>query len=125
MDPTVLLITYSSDHNHHHRGSPAAESHPAAADSPPAEITADGLSGFSCHPDVGSNPLIDLDWLAADVASTSLLESPVWASESRELGVDVASAHGMTREEDETLFGDLGELPECTAVFGRRKEVAE
>lgn len=131
VDPTVLLVTYASDHNHplpvsspsrcHHRGRSVAESPAVSTGSPPAEVHADELSGFSCHPDVGGDPLIDLDWLAADVASTSLLESPAWAGEPHELGADVAVAYGVMREEDETLFGDLGELPECTAVFRWRK----
>ncbi|OWM78729.1 probable WRKY transcription factor 69 [Punica granatum] len=122
MDPTTLRITYSYDHEH---TSPAQGHSPAispvANDPPQTEVSLD-LSGFTGHPDLRCDAPLDLDWLAADVASTSLMENPVWtAGYCNELGADLAVGYDMMREEDETLFADLGELPECTTVFGRKE----
>ncbi|XP_056171462.1 probable WRKY transcription factor 69 [Syzygium oleosum] len=137
LDPTTLLVTYSSDHNHplpsssssknhhhhHHLRAPAvsdsstsASASAADADDPiPAMFEPDELSGF-----IGGAPLLDpeFDWLA-DVASTSsFLQRPVY-----EGGADAAPVHRLRDEEDgeDPLFADLGELPECSLVFRRTK----
>lgn len=46
-----------------------------------------------------------------------MLESPIFA-ENNVRDADVAMFFPM-REEDESLFADLGELPECSLVFRR------
>ena len=74
--------------------------------------------------DLGDESMITVDdfgWFS-DVASTSptVLESPIClgTSSSSELDADMAMIFPM-REEDESLFADLGELPECSFVFRR------
>ncbi|XP_030538598.1 probable WRKY transcription factor 69 isoform X2 [Rhodamnia argentea] len=139
VDPTTLLVTYSSDHNHPHpSSSSSSKNHPphhrlrapavtdssssAAhadedADSTSAMFEPDELSGF-----IGGAPLLDpeFDWLA-DVASTSsFLRRPVY-----EGGADAAPVYRTRDEEDgeDPLFADLGELPECSLDFRRTKSI--
>ncbi|MCD7450974.1 Transcription factor [Datura stramonium] len=52
-----------------------------------------------------------------ECTSTTMLESPI-LSEVEVTDIDMSSALTM-REEDDLLFADLGELPECSRVFGR------
>ncbi|KAK9268008.1 hypothetical protein L1049_010446 [Liquidambar formosana] len=137
VDPTMLVVTYSCEHNHplpasrnHH-----ANSNSAAASGGAAPSTTPALSAMherlSILPepdldqkftDLGDESLITTDefsWFA-DMESTSstILESPLFAEESTPGGADVAMFFPM-REEDESLFADLGELPECSVVFRR------
>lgn len=137
LDPTTLVITYSSDHNHavpsssssknHHHlraaavsDSSASASASASAADPDDCISAmfepDELAGF-----IGGATLLDpgFDWLA-DVASTSsFLQRPVYEGG----GAEAAPVHRMRDEEEgeDPLFADLGELPECSLVFRRTK----
>ncbi|XP_073281172.1 probable WRKY transcription factor 65 [Primulina huaijiensis] len=75
---------------------------------------------------VYEGPLIsnggEFGWLT-DFESTSsctILDSPVLAEESRIAATDdEMSTIFKVREEDESLFADLGELPECSMVFRR------
>ncbi|KAJ1426156.1 WRKY domain [Sesbania bispinosa] len=53
-------------------------------------------------------------WLGEmETTSSAVLESPIMAG----YDADVASMFMPMREEDESLFADLGELPECSTVF--------
>ncbi|KAI3437544.1 WRKY domain-containing protein [Psidium guajava] len=137
VDPTTLLVTYSSDHNHplpsssssssssrnpqlHHqiRATAVSDSASAAdADSRSAMFDQDELSGF-----IGGAPLLDpeFDWLAHVAPTSSLLRRPVY-----EGGADAGPVY-RTRDEDDgedALFADLGELPECSLDFRRTKWV--
>ncbi|OVA06930.1 DNA-binding WRKY [Macleaya cordata] len=76
--------------------------------------------------DLGDDSMIttdDFGWFS-DVASTSptILESPICAGSnirsSNLESADMAMIFPMG-EEDESLFADLGELPECSVVFRR------
>lgn len=138
VDPTKLMVTYSYEHNH---SLPVPKSHSSAAsatattssdgaaDTPatPTESTAmlppeEDLTVFATHPDLeftGDSAVLlghhhhhaDFGWFD-DVASTGVLESPICD--------EVEDVMLTMREEDESLFADLGELPECSAVFRRR-----
>lgn len=120
MDPTVLLVTYSSDHNHpsppprNHRNSSgnAIISNSIAASKPDKESEPEPEDRFS---DLGDGSLIaaadELGWLGEveAMASPAVLGSPIFSEhEATVLG-----------EEEESLFADLGELPECSVVFRR------
>lgn len=60
----------------------------------------------------------DFTWFSDfESPSSTLLESPIFA-DSNVRDADVAMFFPM-REEDESLFADLGELPECALVFRR------
>ncbi|XXG61555.1 hypothetical protein AAC387_Pa05g0137 [Persea americana] len=123
MDPTTLVITYAWDHNHPWPTSKNA----TKSDSKPAETEPAVLSGpAETDPDESFHDLEpdatmlaeDCSWFS-DVASSPakdpLLEGPIWEGTD----ADVASAVFPMGEEDESLFGDLGELPECSVVFRR------
>ncbi|TKY48948.1 WRKY transcription factor 69 [Spatholobus suberectus] len=131
VDPTKLIVTYAYEHNH---SLPVPKSHSAAASSaaPDGEAAAaasptesaavipaaEELTVFAAHPDLelaGDAAVLlsshhHFGWFD-DVASTGVLESPI-CGEVDDVAVPM-------REEDESLFADLGELPECSAVFRR------
>ncbi|XP_030932089.1 probable WRKY transcription factor 65 [Quercus lobata] len=134
VDPTTLLITYASDHNHplptskNHSSSTKAAAAAATSDTTtkvPANFPPEEVSVFSEEPSSSSPPLLDdhFEWYS-DVATTKILESPVSAG-SMCTEADVAMVFSMG-EEEESLFADLGELPECSLVFrSRRSSVVE
>ncbi|GAB2285436.1 hypothetical protein Dimus_019887 [Dionaea muscipula] len=140
VDPTVLTITYAFDHNHslptskhHHR--PASAS---AAGSPPPSEEKDSVAGEipsaaeqDPFVDLGSNSFMlgnsgEFSWLS-DVPFDAAPAAASLVRPCRPYDSDVAmfttvggggGSSGM-REEDESLFADLDELPECSAVFRR------
>nr|WGV38245.1 WRKY [Loropetalum chinense var. rubrum] len=134
VDPTMLVVTYSCDHNHPWPAS--RNNHSAAAPTtPPSSAAAAVTPGPTSIPDrvpvlpdpdekfadLGEESMITTDefsWFAdMESMSSTILESPIFAESS--LGdADVAMFFPM-REEDESLFADLGELPECSVVFRR------
>ncbi|XP_039070719.1 probable WRKY transcription factor 65 isoform X2 [Hibiscus syriacus] len=139
-DPTMLVITYSYEHNHPwptSRNNSAAANQAAAAaeakakaETPTTATTVVKPEPSTSQPDTGTESgreerCADLtgDELAwfGGMAATSLtvLESPMFAE--RDNG-DVAMVLPM-REEDESLFADLGELPECSFVFRHQRNV--
>lgn len=61
-----------------------------------------------------------------ETTSSTVLESPIFAERdnSNNSGDDVAMVFPM-REEDESLFADLGELPECSFVFRHQRNVGQ
>ncbi|KAJ4980233.1 hypothetical protein NE237_031070 [Protea cynaroides] len=71
--------------------------------------------------DLGEESMIttdDFNWFAdmASSSSTTILESPFCAESTSGGDADMAMLFPM-REEDELLYADLGELPECSLVF--------
>ncbi|XP_073158357.1 probable WRKY transcription factor 65 [Henckelia pumila] len=159
MDPNMVLVAYSREHNHptpppprsiHHttnnrRAAAAAAnvttSTSEAEDQEPEEEeeeiiikkpVAANLSTESHEiilEEMVSNvdyegPLShggDFGWLT-DFESTSscpILDSPVLAEESRLAADDEMAMIFQVREDEESLFADLGELPECSTVFRR------
>ncbi|XP_061353216.1 probable WRKY transcription factor 69 [Gastrolobium bilobum] len=132
VDPTKLIVTYAYEHNHSlplpksHSSSSSAAAGDGAGSSPPtgsaSTFPAEDLTVFATHPDLdlgGDSAVLlshhhhaEFGWFD-DVASTGgVLESPICG--------EVDDVTMTMREEDESLFADLGELPECLAVFRRR-----
>ena len=133
MDPNVLVVTYSSDHNHpwppsrnnHHHHKSHTKREPeqhevVTARQEPEPEPGEAEEKFA---DLGDESLgttaDEFGWLgemeATATTSSAVLESPIFTGDD----ADVASMFLPMREEDESLFADLGELPECSVVFRR------
>ncbi|QCE09785.1 probable WRKY transcription factor 69 [Vigna unguiculata] len=121
VDPTKLIVTYANDHNHSVPLPKSNSSAVSAAASPAESATRfpleEEMAVFSTHSDfeLAGDAAVLLSqyhfrWFD-DVASTGVLESPICGEVD-----DVAMP---MREEDESLFADLDELPECSVVFRR------
>lgn len=124
----MIVVTYSSDHNHpwppsrnhHSNKSSAGNGNKGAAG--PAEPAADRVGPeqeekfsemMSAAEEMGW--FGEMDGAAATSSAAGVLESTMLTGEDG----DVASMFLPMREEDESLFADLGELPECSVVFRR------
>ncbi|PON96479.1 WRKY domain containing protein [Trema orientale] len=146
VDPTRLIITYACDHNHpiptksHSSTTTAAAAATAAASAATAATSAnsgaDGVQDneiavFSGQTDLdlsdGSEVLLSgcgyhrhHQWFDDDdvVSTAVVLESPLF--EGGGGGYAVGDVSMAVSGEDESLFADLGELPECSVVFRRR-----
>ncbi|KAL5989725.1 WRKY Transcription Factor [Asimina triloba] len=136
VDPTMLVVTYACEHNHpwptsrNSSNSNASNPNSAAPRLPPQEPKLSTTPEPEPEPETDEkfpdlehhSPLLpeDFAWFA-DVPSSptemAVLESPIYADGN----ADVAAAGLLfpMREEDEKLFADLGELPECSVVFRR------
>ncbi|KAL6991259.1 WRKY Transcription Factor [Sarracenia purpurea var. burkii] len=137
IDPTTLVITYSSDHNHplpvsknnnhyhHHRNiqqtTTCTFSGGAAAEVASVSTTVSNSDDEKTTVfDLGEESLVStygFKWFS-DLESTSstILESPIMGCGG---GYNDGSMIYSMREEDESLFADLGELPESSGVFRR------
>ncbi|KAF8391208.1 hypothetical protein HHK36_023510 [Tetracentron sinense] len=130
VDPTMLVITYACEHNHlwpasrNHNPSSSATVTTGAPKFPPEESGVlekqPEIEPDDKFVDLGEELLLTTDdfWFS-DVASTSptVLESPICVGSSN-CEDNLAMIFPMG-EEDESLFADLGELPECSVVFRR------
>ncbi|XP_019094466.1 PREDICTED: probable WRKY transcription factor 65 [Camelina sativa] len=61
-----------------------------------------------------------------ETTSSTILESPIFSSEKKtavSAAADDVAVFFPMGEEDESLFADLGELPECSVVFRHRSSV--
>lgn len=150
-DPTMLVITYSCEHNHpwpasRSNSSAAKQAALAAAAAAEAATTTEvnpepSTSQHDMEPESGAEverfaDLTDDSILATggefawfgemETTSSTVLESPIFAERdnSNNSGDDVAMVFPM-REEDESLFADLGELPECSFVFRHQRNVGQ
>jgi len=121
VDPTMLVVTYSSDHNHPW---PASRNNTRPTKKPEPEPVTDPVEPEP-EPEEkftelgGDESMIttadEMGWLGEMETTTStVLESPIMAAGYH---ADVESALLPMREEDELLFADLGELPECSVMF--------
>ncbi|KAJ8532186.1 hypothetical protein K7X08_012109 [Anisodus acutangulus] len=122
LDPTMLLITYCSEHNHQ---IPAASKHhpTTTGDDNVAALAASTVPEepdvFAYQHDNGFSDLAgELGWFS-DMGTSTLMESisssmvgSTWNDSDVALMLPIG-------EEDQSLFGDLGELPECSVVFRR------
>ncbi|GMN67150.1 hypothetical protein TIFTF001_036221 [Ficus carica] len=135
VDPTTLVITYACDHNHpiptksnSSTSAPAiaasATSAAAIAGRVPPKAPAEEIAVFSREADLEiCDALLDdgyhhhHQWFE-DVALTAVLESPIYGGTY--VDSEVSMAFSAVSGEDESLFADLGELPECSVVFRRR-----
>uniref|UniRef100_A0A5B7C012 Putative WRKY transcription factor 65 n=1 Tax=Davidia involucrata TaxID=16924 RepID=A0A5B7C012_DAVIN len=129
VDPTMLVITYACDHNHslptskhHHRITAATASSSTSTAKFPPEKIAVLANQPDLEPGNSFSYLTDEFGWFSDVASPSaiVLESPVYVGPIC-ADADVAVMFTMG-EEDESLFADLGELPEYSVVFRRSDE---
>ncbi|KAJ0986372.1 hypothetical protein J5N97_004728 [Dioscorea zingiberensis] len=148
VDPTMLVVTYSSDHNHpwplpknhnhHHAAAAAGTSSPkskttAVEESDPGRIQTDPEERFA--------DLIAGDMLGgvvfggwfSDVGSPSPSASPTEGSDDTLLYGSIAGCSAgilfpdeseEKEEEEDSLFAGLGELPECSMVFRRGFQAA-
>lgn len=146
----MVVVTYSCEHNHpwpasrnnnhnhnhHSAAAVVATTTPTTNEAVANDTTSNSYqddkpsvftSQTKADPDekftnLGEGSLLSTDqfgWFS-DMESTcsTMLESPL-------MGVDTIADADMAmifsiREEDESFFADLGELPECSAVFRRR-----
>ncbi|XP_022720963.1 probable WRKY transcription factor 65 [Durio zibethinus] len=138
VDPTTLVITYSCDHNHPW---PASRNNTSSVKQASAAAAAFAVKPelSTSHPDTEPESrteerFTDLTddsilttgnefaWFGEiDTTSMTVLESPIFAERDSSVA-DVATIFPM-REEDESLFADLGELPECSFVFRHQRNV--
>ncbi|KAJ9168676.1 hypothetical protein P3X46_020172 [Hevea brasiliensis] len=139
VDPSMLVVTYFCEHNHpwpppskthhHHNNSNSTKfnipkpeiSTPYQPENPEPEPEPE--EKFT---DLGDDSLISTDefsWFGEmETTSSTILESPIFTDE-RITAEAEASMFFPMREEDESLFADLGELPECSAVFRQYRGV--
>ncbi|KAK4743708.1 hypothetical protein SAY87_010020 [Trapa incisa] len=143
-DPTMVVVTYSCEHNHpwpvprnshHHHQNDAADD---AAGKSEMEISTPGpepeleAEAPEQEEDLAARIKIEPSLMPADdelgwfagmdtVPPSSLLESSSFFHSKTMVGsdTDMALFYPM-REEEDSLFGDLGELPECSVVFRHR-----
>jgi len=126
----MLVVTYSCEHNHpwpppsrsthHHNSSPKhnttkPEVSATQPENPePEEKFTDLGNG---EPLISNTTTSDeFSWFGVmETTSSTILETPIFAE--AEADADIASMFFPMREEDESLFADLGELPECSSVF--------
>nr|AHC54615.1 WRKY10 [Chrysanthemum x morifolium] len=149
-DPTMVIVTYSCDHNHtspasrnhnnHHHHNNVISSREVSSPTTTEEEVSNtddqedddpnlrkqsipgpdsrftGLEAGRGAPFVGTTD--QFRWFSdLDTLSSTMLESPLMAADMVE-NADMAMIFSM-REDDESLFADLGELPECSTVFRR------
>ncbi|GMI72890.1 WRKY DNA-binding protein 65, WRKY DNA-BINDING PROTEIN 65 [Hibiscus trionum] len=140
-DPTMLVIRYSYEHNHPwptSRNKSVAAKQPAAVagkaaeeetETPTTARVAVKPEPSTSQPDTGTESGSEerfagltgdeFAWFGEmETTSLRVLETPMFAERDNGEG-DVAPM----REEDESLFADLGELPECSFVFRHQRNV--
>lgn len=145
VDPSMLVVTYSCEHNHpwpppskthhhhhHHNNNTSTTktntakpeiSTPTQPENPEPELEPEHEERFT---DLGDESLISTDefsWFGEmETTSSTILESPIFADDRITAEAESAMYFPM-REEDESLFADLGELPECSTVFRHHRGV--
>ncbi|XP_028764792.1 probable WRKY transcription factor 65 isoform X2 [Neltuma alba] len=133
VDPTMIVVTYSCEHNHpwpasrnHHHHKSASSKAIAPAEPVAAQVEQEAEPEPEYEEkfvELGDGSLMstgdELGWFGemerTATTSSAVLESTILTGED----TDVASMLLPMREEDESLFADLGELPECSLVFRR------
>lgn len=137
----MLVVTYSCEHNHpwpppskthhhhHHHSNASTKTNtvkPEISTPPQPENPEPEPEPEEKFTDLGDDSLIstdDFSWFGEmETTSATILESPIFADERSTAGTEAAMYFPM-REEDESLFADLGELPECSAVFRHHRGV--
>ncbi|BBH01005.1 WRKY DNA-binding protein 65 [Prunus dulcis] len=144
--PSMLVITYSSEHNHpwpasrnhhnHHQSNSSSTAAASAAvnkqtrlqqDRSPEAQQPDHQDHDPTFADLNDESLLTHDefgWFAdMETTSSTVLESPIFTESGCAVWADSADMAAMVfpmGEEDESLFADLGELPECSLVFRHR-----
>lgn len=148
VDPTKLMITYACDHNHpfpsaannkshHHRTTATVvlksakkeenneeeeddeeeATVPAGAAEEPAGLDLSHVDSplllGGCYSEIG-----EFGWFYdASISSSSSGSSSIYGGNFLDVTLDRGFSVG--EEEDDSLFGDLGDLPDCASVFRR------
>ncbi|KAL1292435.1 probable WRKY transcription factor 65 isoform X1 [Arachis hypogaea] len=120
VDPTMLVVTYSCEHNHPW---PSSRNHNRSSNKKP-QPSAEDLLVDPVEPDLeGHDSIIhDLGWFrdisgAPTTSSPAVLDSPIFSGyDDADVAASVVLPMG---DDDDSLFADLGELPECSLVFRR------
>ncbi|XAR59270.1 hypothetical protein NMG60_11015014 [Bertholletia excelsa] len=139
-DPTLLVVTYAFEHNHpspagringHNHRHANTSTMVTTAEATSVSNSDDEKTAISenqpqldpseTFTDLGEESLVDsygFKWFSdlETTSSSTMLESPILGSGEDN---DGAALVFPMREEDESMFADLGELPECSAVFRR------
>ncbi|KAK4770819.1 hypothetical protein SAY87_031351 [Trapa incisa] len=140
-------VPRNSHHHHHHQNNAAATAEDDAASKSEMEISTpdpeperepepepepeaeapepepEGNLATSIKIEPSLMPAEDeFGWFAGmDTTTSSLLENPLFDSRTTVgADTDMALFFPMREEEDDSLYGDLGELPECSMVFRHR-----
>lgn len=145
----MLIVTYSSEHNHswpalknnQNRNRNQTQNQAKNVDNNPistatttpvsASISSPNVTTSNSDDDqISTNFVMDEEftnfgtfdsefaWFSNfETTSSTVLESPILAGDGIR-DADIATIFS-TKEEDESLFADLEELPECSLVFGR------
>ncbi|KAL1826864.1 hypothetical protein ACET3Z_005276 [Daucus carota] len=145
-DPTMLMVTYSCEHNHpwpasknnQNRNRNQSENRTQNLDNNPVStatttpvsvsISSPNVTTSNSDDDqISPNFVMDEEFTNLDsefgwftnfeTTSSTLLESPTSARDGIR-DADIATIFS-TKEGDEPFFADLEELPECSLVFGR------
>ncbi|KAL8045709.1 hypothetical protein ABFX02_08G132100 [Erythranthe guttata] len=140
VDPTMLVLTYTSQHNHtsppsrnnHHRTAAAAAATSASEEEMEEEVEVEEkpmnlisedklITNINCEvPQLINSG--EFGWFS-DFESTfnyTVIESPALMEDRITTDNELAMIFTMREEEDdESLFAGLGELPECSAVLRR------
>ena len=134
----MLVVTYSCEHNHpwpppsrsthhHNHNSSSFPKHTTTKpevsttqpEDPEPEPTEEKSTDLGNGESLISNTTTsdEFSWFGEMETTTSstILETPIFAEAAAD--ADMASMFFPMREEDESLFADLGELPECSLVF--------
>ncbi|KAF8050807.1 hypothetical protein N665_1877s0008 [Sinapis alba] len=130
----MILISYTSEHNHPWplASSSRNASKPKPEPKPEPEVEqeeGDNDNKFMVlGREIQTTPSCVVDefaWFSEmETTSSTILESPIFTAEKKTAVVsDSAAVFFPMGEEDESLFADLGELPECSAVFSHRSRV--
>ncbi|XP_038895519.1 probable WRKY transcription factor 65 [Benincasa hispida] len=141
LDPTTLVITYSCEHNHsgpvsrnnnnnnnNHNQTAAAALKPGSPETVPVHQEPEVEEKFVEI--VGEESFItgdEFSWFGEmETTSSTVLESSIFSGRGssglvdHSISSDVAMLFPMGDDDvDESLFADLGELPECSLVFRR------
>ncbi|CAN8254247.1 unnamed protein product [Cochlearia groenlandica] len=139
VDPTKLMITYASDHNHPFPSSATNNKHHHRAATKTAkkeeedEEEEEAATVVAVEEPVGldlshvDSPLLlggcyseinDFGWFYDASFSSSSGSSSIYGCDLLDVTLD-------DEEDNESLFGDLGDLPDCASVFRRETVVTE
>ncbi|EOA36996.1 hypothetical protein CARUB_v10010013mg [Capsella rubella] len=144
-DPTMILITYTSEHNHPWpaasssrngpKPKPEAKPEPEPEVEPEVEVDVeveeedDKFMVLGREIETTPSCVDEFAWFTEmETTSSTILESPIFSSSSEKKTAVTAASDDVAvffpmGEEDESLFADLGELPECSVVFRHRSSV--
>lgn len=118
MEEEPPMLTRKSKHDHELELERAAEPEPEAETEVEQDKKFTSLEVGSCGPFASTSD--QYAWFSdLDATSSTMLESPMMARDIVE-DSDMAMIFSI-RDDEESFFADLDELPECSTVFRRRE----